>query len=75
MENPYTLKADAEGKNNAVMISKPEHYWEKIGWWVNEGPAVLYHMVYHATPTPDFDDSPRLTYIKPLEFAFGKPLF
>lgn len=143
MENPYTLKADADGKNNAVRISSPTYYWEKIGWWVNEGPAVLYkdddifivysasgyssggycmglltykggdvtnpcswsksptrlsyhnvakniyhaghcsflyresgeiYMVYHATPTADFFDSPRLTYIKPVEFAFGKPV-
>ena len=42
MENPYTLKADSDGKNNAVMISRPQRKWEKHGWWVNEGPAVLY---------------------------------
>jgi len=143
MENPYTLKEDENGKNNAVRISSPTFHWEKIGWWVNEGPAVLengddlyivysasgyssggyclglltytggdvmnpcswiknparlsyhnfaksiYHaghcsflyrdngeifMVYHATPTRDFFESPRLTYIKPVEFAFGKPV-
>lgn len=143
MENPYTLKTDSEGKNNAVMISEPQLHWEKIGWYVNEGPAVLYNgdelyivysasgfssggyclglltykggdvadacswvksptrlmfhnvakrifhaghcsflyrdngeifMVYHATPTADFEASPRLTYIKPVEFAFGKPV-
>lgn len=38
MENPYTLKSDSE----AVMISRPRLLWEKRGWWVNEGPAVLY---------------------------------
>ncbi len=38
MTNPYTLKSDSEG----VMLSKPEYKWEKNGWWVNEGPAVLY---------------------------------
>ncbi len=143
MENPYTLKADESGNNNAVCISRPTFHWEKKGWWVNEGPAVLkngddlfivysasgyssggycmglltyaggevmspcswiksptrlsyhkaakniYHaghcsflyrengeiyMVYHATPTRDFFASPRLTYIKPVEFAFGKPI-
>lgn len=42
MENPYTLKTDAEGRNDAVMISRPRFSWEKRGWWVNEGPAVLY---------------------------------
>lgn len=139
MENPYTLKKDAE----PVQLSKPEFLWEKKGWKVNEGPAVLYngddmyivysasgyssggycmgiltykggdvddksswckspvrasyhnyaqsiyhaghcsflyrengeiYMVYHGTPTRDFSDSPRLTYIKPVEFAFGKPI-
>lgn len=143
MENPYTLKADSEGNENAVMISKPTYFWEKKGWKVNEGPAVLYngddlyivysasgyssvgycmglltykggdvmdksswcksssrltyhnaakkiynaghcsflyrengeiYMVYHATQTRDFFESNRLTYIKPVEFAFGKPV-
>lgn len=43
MENPYTLKADENGRHNAVEISRPEHLWEKRGWSVNEGPAALYH--------------------------------
>ncbi len=38
MENPYTLKADSK----TVMLSRPQYKWEKHGWWVNEGPAVLY---------------------------------
>ena len=42
MENPYTLKEDENGQNNAVMLTRPEFAWEKKGWWVNEGPAVLY---------------------------------
>lgn len=143
MENPYTLKTDENGKNNAVMLSRPQLFWEKRGWKVNEGPAVLYNgddmyivysasgfssggycmglltykcgdvaeksswcksitpvsyhkalksvynaghcsflyrengevfMVYHANRTRDFEDSPRLTYIKPVEFAFGRPI-
>ena len=143
MENPYTLKVDTNGKNNATMLSKPQHLWEKIGWKVNEGPAVLYngddiyilysasgyssggycmgmltynggdiadksswcksltpvyysnpikkiynaghcsflyretgeiYMIYHATQTADFFKSSRLTYIKPVEFAFGRPV-
>ncbi len=54
MENPYTLKTDENGKNNAVMISRPQYGWEKHGWWVNEGPAVLYkndavYIVYSAS--------------------------
>lgn len=144
MENPYTLKSDENGKNNAVMLSEPEYSWEKKGWWVNEGPAALYNgedvhivysasgyssghyslglltlsgddvmnekswsksmmkvmgnqpdkniwsaghcsflyrengeifMVYHATPTENFHDSPRLTYVKPVKFIFGVPVF
>lgn len=48
MENPYTLIG------NAVMISRPEYKWEKNGWYVNEGPAVLYkgdkiYIVYSAS--------------------------
>lgn len=35
MENPWTIKSPQ------VMISKPEYEWEKIGFWVNEGAAVL----------------------------------
>lgn len=30
-------------------------------------------MVYHATRTKNFDESPRITYIKPVQFVFGKP--
>lgn len=143
MENPYTLKTDENGKNNAVKISSPVYLWETRGWKVNEGPAVLYHeddifivysasgyssnkycmgmltlkgdnvmcrlnwkksskrvsyhqpfkdiysaghcsfihrdngdifMVYHANKTKDFFESPRLTYIKKIDFAFGKPI-
>lgn len=35
MSNPWTI----EGKQ--VMIAEPEYEWEKIGFLVNEGPAVL----------------------------------
>ena len=50
MENPYTLKADAKTE----IISKPQYSWEKKGWRVNEGPAVLYkndevYIVYSAS--------------------------
>ncbi|WP_145599883.1 glycoside hydrolase family 43 protein [Yersinia frederiksenii] len=37
MENPWTLKGEP------VMLSKPELPWETIGFWVNEGPAVIKH--------------------------------
>lgn len=48
MENPYTVKS------SSVMISRPEYKWEKNGWYVNEGPAVLYknnkiYIVYSAS--------------------------
>lgn len=33
------------------------------------------YMVYHANTTFKFSDSPRLTYVKPVEFRFGKPSF
>lgn len=144
MENPYTLKMDENGKNNAIQLSEPEYSWEKQGWLVNEGPAVLYNgdnvfvlysasgfssgdycmgmltltgddimntenwkkesksvynhdffkgiynpghcsflyrengeifMVYHANKTKNFEKSPRLTYIKQVEFKDGKPVF
>lgn len=144
MENPYTLKVDENGKNNAVQLSEPEYSWETKGWKVNEGPAVLYHdddvfliysasgfssgnycmgmltlkgddvmvadnwhketksvynhnpfrdvyspghcsflyrengdiyMVYHANSTLDFSKSPRLTYIKQIEFEDNIPKF
>lgn len=49
MENPYTLK-----EGSSEMLSEPEYKWEKTGWKVNEGPAVLYngdniHIVYSAS--------------------------
>lgn len=144
MENPYTLKTDENGKHISVMLSQPEYNWEKKGWSVNEGPAVLYNdedifvvysasgfssggycmgmltfnggdimnaenwskapkpvhknqplksiynaghcsflyrengeifMIYHATQTKNFNKSPRLTYVKPIQFNDGKPLF
>ncbi len=50
MENPYTLKEGAKTE----ILSKPQYSWEKKGWWVNEGPAVLYkndeiYIVYSAS--------------------------
>lgn len=35
LENPWTIQGPQ------VMITKPEYNWETIGFWVNEGPAVL----------------------------------
>ena len=35
MENPWTIRGEP------VMIATPEYPWEKIGFWVNEGAAVI----------------------------------
>lgn len=35
MENPWTIRSPQ------VMLSKPEYSWETIGFWVNEGAAVI----------------------------------
>jgi GH43 family beta-xylosidase len=35
MENPWTISGEQ------VRLTKPEFSWEIIGFWVNEGPAVL----------------------------------
>lgn len=37
MENPYTLKTVQ------VLLTTPDYDWERVGFWVNEGPAVLKH--------------------------------
>ncbi len=52
MENPWTIKGDG------VMLSKPEFDWETIGFWVNEGPAIIhrngrYFMTYSASATDE----------------------
>ncbi|MDB6067794.1 MAG: putative beta-xylosidase [Pedosphaera sp.] len=55
MSNPWTLTG------SRVKISSPEFDWEKKGWSVNEGPAVLQHnqavfVTYSASggTTPDY---------------------
>ncbi|WP_062292831.1 glycoside hydrolase family 43 protein [Demequina phytophila] len=35
MENPWTLATAA------TLLTKPEHAWETVTFWVNEGPSVL----------------------------------
>ncbi len=35
MLNPWTLQG------RQVMLSRPEFPWEQVGYWVNEGPAVI----------------------------------
>lgn len=50
MENPYTIKEGAK----SVQLSEPDRLWERRGWPVNEGPAVLYngediYIVYSAS--------------------------
>lgn len=50
MANPWTLAAPG------VMLTKPEYEWERIGFYVNEGPAVLIrngrvYLTYSASAT------------------------
>ncbi|MED4229108.1 family 43 glycosylhydrolase [Neobacillus cucumis] len=50
MSNPWTITGDP------VMISTPDYAWERQGYWVNEGPAVLKRngkilMTYSASAT------------------------
>jgi GH43 family beta-xylosidase len=50
MENPWTIKGEQ------VMLTRPEYDWEKIGYLVNEGPAVIYRngrlfLTYSASAT------------------------
>lgn len=50
MENGYTLKTDQ------VLLTTPDYDWERYGFWVNEGPAVLKRngkifMTYSASDT------------------------
>jgi len=35
MDTPWSITG------RQVMITKPDHGWERVGFWVNEGPAVL----------------------------------
>ena len=52
LANPWTLKT------SPVMLSKPELPWEIVGFWVNEGPAVITHgnrifVTYSASATDE----------------------
>lgn len=52
MANPWTLKSEP------VLLTKPEFEWEKRGFMVNEGPAILHHgskvfMTYSASATDE----------------------
>lgn len=50
MENPHKLKTVQ------VLLTTPDYDWERIGFWVNEGPAVIHHggklfLTYSASET------------------------
>ncbi len=50
MENPHELKTVQ------VLLTTPDYDWERIGFWVNEGPAVIHHggkifLTYSASET------------------------
>ncbi len=54
MESPCKLKTVQ------VMLTTPDYDWERVGFWVNEGPAVIHHngkiyLTYSASETgPDY---------------------
>ncbi|MBP2657158.1 MAG: alpha-N-arabinofuranosidase [Firmicutes bacterium] len=53
MPTPWTIKG------SQVMLTRPEYNWETIGFWVNEGPAVIkknskFFLTYSASAT-DFN--------------------
>ena len=50
METPYKLKTVQ------VLLTSPDYDWERVGFWVNEGPAVIHHngriyLTYSASET------------------------
>ncbi|MCC8106569.1 MAG: family 43 glycosylhydrolase [Clostridiales bacterium] len=50
MSSPYTLETVQ------VLLTTPDYDWERVGFWVNEGPAVIHHdgkiyMTYSASET------------------------
>lgn len=50
MESPYKLKSVQ------VLLTTPDYEWERVGFWVNEGPAVIkkngkIYMTYSASET------------------------
>lgn len=50
METPYKLKTVQ------VLLTTPDYDWERVGFWVNEGPAILKHnnkiyLTYSASET------------------------
>lgn len=58
ISNLYIAKMAGPNKlaTDQVMLSTPDYPWERIGFWVNEGPAVLKHnnriyLTYSASET------------------------
>ncbi len=50
LENAYTLKT------TQVLLTTPDYDWERVGFWVNEGPSVIHHggkifLTYSASET------------------------
>ena len=50
MESPYKLRTVQ------VLLTTPDYDWERVGFWVNEGPAVIHHdgkiyLTYSASET------------------------
>ena len=73
---------DILDKDNWTKKRSRVHYHEPLKSIYNAGHcSFLYrengeiYMVYHATQTRKFEESPRLTYIKKVEFKNGIPQF
>lgn len=58
ISNIYIAELDSPNqlKSQQILLSFPDYDWERIGFWVNEGPAILKHngkiyMTYSASET------------------------
>ena len=50
------MKSPTELATAQVLLSSPDYEWERVGFWVNEGPAVIKHngkifLTYSASET------------------------
>ena len=50
------MKSPTELATAQVLLSSPDYEWERVGFWVNEGPAVIKHngkifLTYSASDT------------------------
>ena len=73
METPYKLKTVQ------VLLTTPDYDWERVGFWVNEGPAVIHHdgKIYLTYSfTVDEEGNPIMVYHARTEAEIvGDPLY